>query len=264
MKVVFKLFCERQVIWAPSHSVCSCQAILQRFGCENFGTVGEDPITAAQQGRRVFCFQLLCLRWFHYSTWNSGKQIKVFGVCHPERWSSGNPLREDSWGGGSVLWQEGELPPWNSAELVIIGCSKATAFAFVVIASRTVTFTVVKVLSPSTGYLNVCSKYNCTSLQKRNPLQADKYENTMSSMSEVLDVHVGGSWGNVEGNLCLLHSHMLFQVSTFSVAEGETLGLRDLRTFLWSESFLIFWHIIPWSCGCGFLTGGQELRNKIH
>lgn len=95
------------------------------FGCENFGTVGEDPITAAQQGRRVFCFQLLCLQWFQYSTWNSGKEIKMFGVCHPERWSSGNPLREDSWGGGSVLWQGGELPPWSSAELVIIGCSKA-------------------------------------------------------------------------------------------------------------------------------------------
>lgn len=36
-------------------------------------------------------------------------------------------------------------------------------------------------------------------------------------------------------------------------------------TLLWSNSFLIFRHIItPWNLSCKVLTGGEELRTKIH
>ena len=126
-------------------------------------------------------------------------------------------------------------------------------------------------LSLSIGDLKVCSKYNCTMSWKGNPLQAIKYKNTMSSSclkSVICKLLEDGKvfWGSQ----CFLHSRILSQVSTFTGAGDKILGLRDLWsnikwTLLWSNSFLIFMHIItPWSWSCGVLTGGQELRTKIH
>lgn len=119
--------------------------------------------------------------------------------------------------------------------------------------------------------LKECSKYNCTRSWKGNPLQAIKYETTVSSSclkSLICKLLEDGKvfWERK----CLLHSHILSQVLTFMVARDKILGLRDLWsnvkwTLLWSNSFLIFMCIVtPLSWSCGVLTGGQELRTKTH
>lgn len=89
-------------------------------------------------------------------------------------------------------------------------------------------------------------------------------------MSEVLDLQVVGRWKGILRSQCLLHSHVLSQLSTFTIAGDKILGSRDLWsnikwTLLCSNSFLIFMHITPpWSWSCRVLIGGWELRTKIH
>lgn len=137
-------------------------------------------------------------------------------------------------------------------------------FAIIVIASRVVTFTDVKVCLLQYGILACAqnttvrvheSEIHCRLINIRTQCLT-RLQSLMCTLVEAGET--------LRENLCLLHSHIHSQVSTFSVARGKILGLRHLWTFLWSDSFLIFWHIMPWSCGWRFLTEGQELRNKIH
>lgn len=116
-------------------------------------------------------------------------------------------------------------------------------------------------LSPSIWYLSVCSKYNCTSSWKWNPLQADKYKNTVSNTSAILDVHIGGSWGNAEGKSVLASISHSFSGVDFLSCWRQNTGLEaplDISLVWLLPNFLEYNALKLWLQISLWRTGAEE------